>query len=63
MQTKTRPTYIRQILDAWARGEIDRTPGLQHIDVMHDDWCPKLHGGLCTCKPEIRVRPRVRDGR
>ena len=21
--------------------------------VLHDDWCPRLSGGKCGCKPEI----------
>ena len=26
-----------------------------HILLMHDEWCSKLTGGQCCCKPEKRI--------
>ncbi len=26
------------------------------VEVLHDDWCPKLRGGLCRCQPDIVTR-------
>ena len=38
----------------------ERGPGVQHVVMAHDDWCPCSDGnhGLkhCICEPEIRVR-------
>ena len=29
-------------------------PGeMQHITVLHDEGCPRLSGGVCSCEPEI----------
>lgn len=25
------------------------------LDVLHDNDCPKLHGGACRCEPEHRA--------
>jgi hypothetical protein len=30
-------------------------PGIYHVAVAHDAWCPKLKGGRCTCQPEVRI--------
>jgi hypothetical protein len=30
-------------------------PGVQFLQVMHDNDCPKLSGGECQCTPEARM--------
>lgn len=32
------------------------------LDYGHDDWCPKLVGGICRCDPEMvaTIRPSAR---
>lgn len=58
-----RHAYAHRILELWATGALDVRPGeVRHVDVLHDDWCPALRGGVCACKPEIRVRPRQAAG-
>jgi hypothetical protein len=29
--------------------------GVHHIDVAHDGWCPKLHGGACGCDALLHI--------
>jgi hypothetical protein len=43
------PYILRQLAaaDAFPRGRVTIA------NVFHDDWCPKLRGGLCRCDPEI----------
>jgi hypothetical protein len=43
------PYILRQLADADAfpRGRVTIA------NVAHDDWCPRLRGGLCRCEPEI----------
>lgn len=38
-------------------------PGIQHVTVLHDDWCPMLRGGpCCSCNPVVRYgRPDGSD--
>ena len=32
-------------------------PGqLSMVDIAHDDWRPKLVGGVCSCNPDVRIR-------
>jgi hypothetical protein len=47
------PYVVRQLADADAlpRGHITIA------NIAHDDWCPKLRGGLCRCNPEITYEP------
>ncbi len=42
--------YIEPVLEA---GQALPRGSLSIIDVRHDSWCPKLHGGLCRCQPDI----------
>ncbi len=51
------PPYLVQILALHAAGHL-RRGRVHHIDVLHDDWCPRLRGGDCRCDPEL-----VLDGR
>ena len=32
-----------------------QTPGVQFLQIMHDNDCPKLSGGECLCNPESRM--------
>jgi hypothetical protein len=43
------PAYLPAVLQlAQAAG-----PGLHHVTVRHDDDCPMLSGGACTCAPVV----------
>ncbi len=45
------PNYIRLLIDG-----IETTtaaPGVAHLTVQHDDWCPQLNGGACRCNPNM----------
>lgn len=49
--------HLLKIQAMVARGELSPAPGdVQHIDVLHDDWCSIFNGGRCDCKPDIRLR-------
>jgi len=44
--------YIESLLAAGAtlpRGSVSI------VEVLHDDWCPKMRGGLCRCQPDIVI--------
>lgn len=46
--------YMTKIGEACARGAFP--PGaVADVIIRHDDWCPKLRGGLCTCNPDLEV--------
>jgi len=48
--TYLRQPYVRKVVEA-SRG---LAPGLSHIGVFHDSWCPLLRGiGPCACRPEV----------
>ena len=52
-----RQPYIRAISRARANGAIPTVPGTHGtIAVYHDEGCPRLRGGLCSCQPELEVR-------
>jgi hypothetical protein len=35
--------------------DLDVKPGaLRLVDILHDDDCPKLRGGRCSCAPIVR---------
>jgi hypothetical protein len=54
------PYLVRQLADAktFPRGRVTIA------NVYHDDWCPRLRGGLCRCDPEITYEtlPPVEEG-
>ena len=35
------------------------TDGVHLVDVAHDGWCPKLHGGQCSCDAWVHIRKTV----
>ncbi len=43
--------YLRKLLRAAARLQRGRA---YVVDVLHDDWCPRLRGGECTCDAEVK---------
>jgi len=45
--------YIEPIIEA---GLAAPAGTVSIVEVSHDDWCPKLHGGLCRCQPDIMTR-------
>ena len=48
-------SYQDRIMQAFATGKI-RAPsgGPLVVTVMHDDGCPALNGGECTCDPDVK---------
>lgn len=47
--------WEKQLKDAIAKGALQ--PGsLTIMNVYHDNWCPKLNGGDCTCDPDADFR-------
>lgn len=47
-----RGDYITPLLEAQSTGYFP--PGtVTTVEVRHDDDCPRLDGGLCTCLPDI----------
>ena len=44
--------YIKKIL--FMRGQL-RPGRLVRVDIRHDDWCPALRGGLCSCSPDVAL--------
>lgn len=53
-QRQIRRNYLRKIDPAkLKRGE------LTHLIIRHDDWCPFLRGGDCTCNPDVEYVPHA----
>jgi hypothetical protein len=52
--TPAAPNYWPKLLRLYA--SVPFAVGLNHIQVLHDDWCALLRqGGCCDCDPVIRV--------
>jgi hypothetical protein len=51
---KTPVTFDELLAALKASGAI-RPGSIVTIDVFHAGSCPKLRGGMCTCKPDFRV--------
>jgi hypothetical protein len=49
--------YFAKLLAAVAT--IPLTPGVQHVTIVHDDDCPRLQDGDCTCDAEIVMGERL----
>lgn len=48
-------SYQDRIMQAFATGKIRADGGgLLVVTVMHDDGCPALNGGECTCEPDVK---------
>ncbi len=45
--------YIESLL---AAGATLPASSVSIVEVLHDDWCPKLRGGLCRCEPDVVTR-------
>ena len=51
--------YVGELLRKVSSGEIPTRPGVRHVIVEHDSWCPKLLGiGSCVCRPTVRLANR-----
>lgn len=49
--------YVQAIERARQAGAIPAIPGtVSVLRVAHDGDCPRLHGGLCRCQPDIELR-------
>ena len=46
-----RQRYLQQLAETDPAQFQPGTITIAHI--AHDDWCPKLNGGLCRCEPSI----------
>lgn len=47
--------YLAELLRHVAEGKLETQPGLYHVMIEHDDWCPLLLGtGPCICSPVVR---------
>ena len=46
-------SYVARVIEA---GQSLPAESVSIIEVRHDDWCPKLAGGLCRCQPDIVTR-------
>ena len=45
-----RHLYVRKLARLRRRGVLHDEMGDHHvIDIKHDDWCPALKDGYCTC--------------
>ena len=49
------PAYLDDLI-AQMREELRGGPGVHHVDVFHDDDCAHWRGGVCDCRPDVRVR-------
>jgi len=49
--------YIDQILELCNKPEMQgKMQGkICHITVLHDDDCPLLSDGICTCTPDLKL--------
>jgi len=45
---------ISRYLSGLFNGDGTVKPGVHHITVYHDDDCPKLRGGECSCQPDVK---------
>ncbi len=53
-----RQPYITKQMQALSTNPALAAPGTITIGtVLHDDWCPKLSGGLCRCDPDLTFEP------
>lgn len=53
-----RQPYITKQLQALSTDPTLAAPGTLTIGtVFHDEWCPKLSGGLCRCDPDLTFEP------
>ena len=50
--------YLRMIMRLVAVGKL-RPGDVVHVEVCHEERCPFLAGGVCTCDPEIAVWPQA----
>jgi len=58
-----RQGYVKAIDQAVRSGVLPTaTSVVYEVTVGHDDWCPKLKGGLCNCEPILSYQP-VKAGR
>jgi hypothetical protein len=52
--------YMKKLMKLVAEGKL-RPGDLVHVDIHHGPRCPFLRGRVCTCDPDIRVRPDAGD--
>lgn len=49
-------SYVSKVTRLAKSGQLPKGE-VVHIDVIHDDGCPRLRGGRCSCDPEVSARP------
>ena len=47
------PYLTKQLAAVAADPSLARPGTVTIVRVLHDDWCPKLAGGLCRCDPDL----------
>lgn len=47
------PAYLLKVLELGR----ELGPGVHHVHVFHDEWCAIWHGGVCSCRPEVKAEP------
>ena len=48
--------YAKRLAQLWRSGRLPAMPGtVSTVRIYHDDWCPKLRGGLCSCQPDLEL--------
>jgi uncharacterized protein YfaT (DUF1175 family) len=60
MSTQT-PKYVAKLSSLIAAGKVGKPGTVQHLVVLHDDWCAFHRGGVCNCEPDIRVAQAKRE--
>ena len=57
MSKQREPAYMAALLQQAQ----DLGPGLYRAMVFHDRTCAIWRGGICDCKPEVKIVP-IQDG-
>lgn len=52
-KARLKQPYIKPVV---AAGQEQPAGTVSIVEVRHDDWCPKLQGGICRCNPDIVIR-------
>lgn len=47
--------YLIKLLNDYKAGRLSPCPGINHVQVLHDDDCSLLKGKECDCTPEIKL--------
>ncbi len=45
--------YLKKLALLHSQGKIPREVGINHLHILHDDWCNFNKGKCCNCDPDI----------